>query len=68
MKYIKTQYTWQYTICDLSGAAALYECRTEGVPVLYKFIDEEHGITGGGWFSYADAKKNFAKKIKELAA
>lgn len=58
---------FDYTIEDLFGHATLfiysnpYENRR-----LYKYIDLEHGIDGGGYFELKDAKKNFNKKLREL--
>ena len=60
---------FDYEIEDLFGHATLYIYQSEyDNHRLFRYIDEEHGIDGGGWFELKDAKKNFKKQIEKLVA
>lgn len=63
MKYINTNRTFDFNIAGLSGTATLFKFDD-----IYKFVDLEHNITGGGYYDFFEARKMFLKKIKELAA
>lgn len=66
----KKQNIWgfEYNIEGLSGFATLYthtnDC--DKSLTLYKYIDIEHDIQGGGFYDIRDAKRDFKNKIKEL--
>lgn len=60
---------FDYEISDLCGHAVCYIHSNEtDNNILYKYIDEEHNVKGGGYFSRKEAAKSFKNKIKALAA
>lgn len=67
--YKKVNYWgFDYNIEELSGQATLYiySNKYDRKNPLYKYIDEEHGVAGGGYYSRAKAEKSFKEKIQEL--
>lgn len=60
---------FDFEIDELYGHATLYIYRSPyDNSCLYKYVDEEHGISSGGYLDPKQAKKVFKNKIKELAA
>ena len=70
LTFTKVDYMgFDFEIEDLFGHATLF-IHSNGFDnnTLYKYIDEEHGIKGGGYYSQREAKKDFKNKIKDLVA
>lgn len=58
---------FEYEIEDLVGYATLFICANPfDQNKLFKYIDIEHEIEGGGYFLLKDAKRSFKEKLKEL--
>lgn len=60
---------FDYEINEVCGHAVCY-IHSNGIDknILYKYIDEEHEITGGGYYDQREAAKSFKSKIKALTA
>lgn len=69
LKYEKVDLMgFDFNIEDLFGHATLFiHSNNCDKNCLYKYIDTEHDISGGGYYSRAEAEKSFRNKIKELA-
>ena len=61
-------FSFVYEIEDLVGEAICYISDNGYGLKLYKYIDEEHGVSGQGYFDIKEARKSFRNKIKELVA
>ncbi|MCD7879039.1 MAG: hypothetical protein LUG16_03795 [Candidatus Gastranaerophilales bacterium] len=70
LKYRRVNFWgFDFEINELFGHATLYIYSSEydRKNVLFKYVDEEHGIQTGGYFSCGKAKREFKNIIKELA-
>lgn len=60
-------YGFDYEIEELAGHATCFT-HSNGIDnnVLYKYIDKEHDVIGGGYYDLFEARRDFKKKIAQL--